>query len=59
MNIIKFDPLYHRRPWGGTTIKDFFDRKIKFKSNNIGESWEIVDRREAQSLVVNGTYKGT
>ena len=58
MNIIKFDPLYHRRPWGGTTIKDFFDRKIKFKSNNIGESWEIVDRREAQSLVVNGTYKG-
>ena len=57
MNIIKFDPLYQERPWGGTTLKDFFGRKIKFKSNQIGESWEIVDRPEAQSLAVNGIYK--
>jgi mannose-6-phosphate isomerase len=57
LNIIKFDPLYQERPWGGTTIKEFFDRKIKLKSNKIGESWEIVDRPEAQSLAINGTYK--
>jgi mannose-6-phosphate isomerase len=58
MNIIKFDPLYHERPWGGTTIERFLGRKIKLRSNKIGESWEIVDRREAQSLVLNGTYNG-
>ena len=58
MTIIKFEPLYQERPWGGTTLKDFFKRKINLKSEKIGESWEIVDRLDAQSIVVSDTFKG-
>lgn len=58
MVIFKFEPLYKVRPWGGTIIKKRFCREINAKSNNIGESWEVVDRAEAQSVVNDGPMKG-
>jgi mannose-6-phosphate isomerase len=58
MVIFKFEPLYKIRPWGGNFIKRQFNRKIKPESSHIGESWEIVDRPEDQSIVNDGKHKG-
>ena len=58
MVIFKFEPLYKIRPWGGNFIKRQFNRKIKPESSHIGESWEIVDRPEDQSIVNEGKHKG-
>ena len=58
MIIFKFEPLYQERPWGGNTIAKNFNREIFHKCNNIGESWEIVDRPEAQSIVSEGPSIG-
>ena len=58
MTIIKFEPIYKERPWGGTVLKKRFNRKIHLESYKIGESWEIVDRPEAQSIISNTLNKG-
>jgi mannose-6-phosphate isomerase len=58
MVIFKFEPLYKIRPWGGTYIKNQFNRKIELQSSRIGESWEIVDRPRDQSFVSTGNHKG-
>ena len=54
-----FKPIYHGKMWGGSQIKDFLKRKDLPKSKDpIGESWELVDREDEQSVVVNGPLKG-
>ena len=58
MTIIKFEPIYKERPWGGTVLERRFNRKIHLESDKIGESWEIVDRPEAQSIISNSSSKG-
>ena len=58
MTIIKFEPIYKERPWGGTSLSTFFKREIKLDSNKVGESWDIVDRNEAQSIALNDLYEG-
>jgi len=45
------------RMWGGHKLADLFDKKLP-ANKRIGESWEIVDRPEAQSVVTNGPLKG-
>lgn len=51
MNWIAFQPLYMERVWGGRNLETFLGRKLP-ANQVIGESWEIVDRDEAQSPVV-------
>lgn len=51
-----FNPIYQQRPWGGRTIESALGRTIP--SGPIGESWEIVDREEAQSQVASGPHTG-
>lgn len=58
MKILKFEPIYMERVWGGRMLSDFFKRNINCKSDKIGESWEIVDRPNAQSVASEGIYKG-
>ena len=58
MEILKFEPIYMERVWGGSMLSDFFHRSIKGKSDKIGESWEIVDRSKEQSIASEGAYKG-
>ena len=58
MEVLRFDPLYQERPWGGRLIETFLGRKLP-SSSRIGESWEIVDRTEAQSVVRNGRHAGS
>lgn len=54
---IFFEPLYQERVWGGREIASVFGRTIP-SGPPIGESWEIVDRPEAQSVVRGGAWSG-
>ena len=45
------------RIWGGRKLAELFGKKLP-ANKRIGESWEIVDRPEAQSVVANGPLKG-
>lgn len=54
---IFFKPLYMERVWGGRGLEDKLNRSLP-AGKVIGESWEIVDRPEAQSIVEGGAYAG-
>jgi mannose-6-phosphate isomerase len=53
MAIWKFEPLAQERIWGGRNLEEKFGRILP-EGKKIGETWELVDRPEAQS-VVEGT----
>ena len=55
--IFKFEPIYKERIWGGSKIKDFLQREIP-PGNQVGESWEIVDRDKDNSVIANSSFKG-
>ena len=57
MSILKFNPIYQERVWGGRKLEEVFDRSLP-AGKTIGESWELVDRPEAQSVVANGPLAG-
>jgi mannose-6-phosphate isomerase len=52
-----FEPLFMERIWGGRRLEALYGKKLP-PSVNIGESWEIVDRPEAQSVVHDGPLRG-
>jgi mannose-6-phosphate isomerase len=54
---LTFEPLFQERIWGGRRLTDLYGKKL-LASVAIGESWEIVDRPEAQSVVRNGPLRG-
>jgi mannose-6-phosphate isomerase len=43
--------------WGGRRLESEFHKKLP-PQKRIGESWEIVDRSEAQSVVASGPLRG-
>ena len=45
------------RIWGGRKLAELFGKNLP-TNKRIGESWEIVDRPEAQSVVERGPLKG-
>lgn len=45
------------RVWGGRNLEGVFNRKLP-EGKVIGESWEVCDRPEEQTLVVNGSLAG-
>ncbi|MBK9992241.1 MAG: class I mannose-6-phosphate isomerase [Verrucomicrobia bacterium] len=55
--LIKFQPIYQERVWGGRELAGVFSRELP-AGGPIGESWEIVDRPEAQSKVLGGPLNG-
>src|SRR5207249_2234054 len=54
---LTFRPIFMERIWGARRIETEFSKKLP-PNVKIGESWEIVDRLEAQSIVRNGPLKG-
>lgn len=54
---IVFQPLFMERVWGGRQLETVFGKKLP-PGKSIGESWEIVDRAEAQSVVSHGPWAG-
>jgi len=57
MSIIKLKPIYQERVWGGTGFATLMNRPLP-DGKIIGESWEIVDREEAQSMITEGPFEG-
>lgn len=55
--ILRFQPLYQERVWGGRDFEKELGRTLP-ADRPIGESWEMVDRPEAQSVVTEGQFKG-
>jgi mannose-6-phosphate isomerase len=54
---IIFEPLFIDRIWGGRSLEKLFGKELP-PGEAIGESWEIVDRAEAQSVVATGEFAG-
>lgn len=50
MNLLAFTPIYQDRVWGGQNLARRLGRALPH-TGAIGESWEIVDRDEAQSIL--------
>ena len=52
-----FEPIFMERMWGGRGLASAFGKKLP-QGVRVGESWEIVDRPEAQSVVRQGRWRG-
>lgn len=57
MGLLKFEPLYQERVWGGRGLEQKLGRTLP-DDGVYGESWEVVDRTEAQSVVREGPEQG-
>jgi mannose-6-phosphate isomerase len=57
MELLNFKPLYMERVWGGRGLAEHLKRNLP-EDQVIGESWEIVDREDAQSVVASGEFAG-
>jgi mannose-6-phosphate isomerase len=51
---IVFEPLFMERVWGGRWLQEAFGKPLP-PGAVIGESWELVDREEAESVSEDGT----
>ena len=52
-----FEPLFMERVWGGRRLEQLYNKKLP-PGSRIGESWEVVDREDAQSVVHDGPLRG-
>ncbi|MEM8868741.1 MAG: type I phosphomannose isomerase catalytic subunit [Verrucomicrobiota bacterium] len=57
MQLLEFTPIYMERVWGGRGLEAKLGRHLP-ENKVIGESWEIVDRAEEQSVVASGPLAG-
>ena len=55
--LLFFKPLLKSRVWGGQKFSTHLKRPLP-KDAKIGESWEIVDRTDDQSVIANGSFAG-
>ncbi|MDA7558665.1 class I mannose-6-phosphate isomerase [Flavobacteriaceae bacterium] len=53
---LQFTPLYKYRIWGGEKLKTELNKQ--YKEKNIGESWEISDVSDNETVVAEGALKG-
>jgi mannose-6-phosphate isomerase len=54
---IIFEPIFMDRVWGGRRLETHFGKRLP-SHGRWGESWELVDRPEAQSVVHNDPLRG-
>ena len=53
---IRFTPIYRDYIWGGDRILKKYHREAS--SKRVAESWEVADRKDGMSVVMNGPLKG-
>lgn len=60
--LLQFKPVYMQRMWGGNLLQKKLQRndmpQLDDTVDPIGESWEITDRDDAQSVVTTGALSG-
>src|SRR5436189_6232070 len=54
---LTFEPIFMKRIWGGRWLETRFGKRLP-AGMRVGESWEIVDRPKAQSIVRDGPLRG-
>jgi mannose-6-phosphate isomerase len=52
-----FHPIFKERIWGGRSLERLFKKQLP-PAVAIGESWEIVDRTDENSIIANGPLAG-
>ena len=55
---LKFAPVYQTRVWGGEQLRDVLHRELPENGDPIGESWELADREDVNSVVTDGALAG-
>ncbi|WP_038171472.1 type I phosphomannose isomerase catalytic subunit [Verrucomicrobium sp. BvORR106] len=58
LSVLQFAPIYQERVWGGRNLERLYGRKLPSEATPYGESWEICDRAEAQSVIAAGPLQG-
>ncbi|MEP0266190.1 type I phosphomannose isomerase catalytic subunit [Dokdonia sp.] len=53
---LRFQPILKEKIWGGNALKTYLNKT--HDDMPFGESWEIVDLPENQSIITNGSLKG-
>lgn len=56
--LLKFQPILLPKPWGGDSLWQMLG-KGRDSGANIGESWELSDRRNLSTTVTGGRLDGT
>ncbi|MCI8352331.1 MAG: mannose-6-phosphate isomerase, class I [Clostridia bacterium] len=56
MEILFFEPVYKDYIWGGTRLKEYFNKDIQTPTS--AESWEISTNEAGLSKIANGAMKG-
>ena len=54
---LTFQPIYKERIWGGRRLAEMYGRQLP-PDVPIGESWEISDRPDDESVIANGAFAG-
>ena len=54
---LTFHPIFKERIWGGREIEKLYGKKLP-AGKRIGESWEISDRPNDESIIANGKFVG-
>jgi mannose-6-phosphate isomerase len=54
---LTFEPIFKERIWGGRKLEQLYKKPLP-ASVPIGESWEVTDRPEGESVISNGPLKG-
>jgi mannose-6-phosphate isomerase len=54
---LSFKPILMERVWGGRRLGELYDKALP-PDVPIGESWEVTDRPEGVSEILNGPYAG-
>lgn len=54
---IVFDPIFRPRIWGGRRMEALLNKRLP-PGAAIGESWEVADLEDEQSVVAAGPWKG-
>ncbi|MEI9962377.1 MAG: hypothetical protein WDM76_14940 [Limisphaerales bacterium] len=52
-----FHPIFKERVWGGRELERLYGKKLP-PNKIIGESWEISDRPNDESVIANGPLAG-
>ncbi|MEO8484036.1 MAG: type I phosphomannose isomerase catalytic subunit [Acidobacteriota bacterium] len=55
--LLQFTPLYQTRVWGGRRLETILGRALP-DAQPYGESWDLVDREQEQSVVSSGPWAG-